>query len=300
MDDRLVFKYVSFVDEISNNYQYDSNIKHLLYLIIPAFVTKYSIYKEKLVLDTFRNIPIINSQEVNNSTQAFYTSIPKYQDDNIITNKFIVLNNYKGISLVQLMDSLVHEFNHAINSYLKEILIKDNRLFLRTGLSYVLYSLPDLKSLDKDDSYVLEEILNTYQTEEIINIIKSYNPPNDTIFYNTIYSVNNETDNRYNSDAYYLEKTLLKPILDNKTFISTLNNLRISGDISDIEDWFNNITGDNKSYFLLIKYLKDIISLEEKYVKQKIFKDITISKIKDIVGRVLEIINKFNNNCNYK
>ena len=300
MDDRLVFKYVSFVDEISNRYQYDSNIKHLLYLIIPAFVTKYSIYKEKLVLDTFRNIPIINSHEVNNSTQAFYTSIPKYQDDNIITNKFIVLNNYKGISLVQLMDSLVHEFNHAINSYLKEILIKDNKLFLRTGLSYILYSLPDLNSLDKDDSYVLEEILNTYQTEEIINIIKSYNPPNDTIFYNTIYSINNETDYQYNSQAYYLEKTLLKPILDNKTFISTLNNLRISGDIIDIEDWFNNITSDNKSYSLLIKYLKDIISLEEKYVKQKIFKDITISKIKDIVGRVLEIINKFNNNCNYK
>lgn len=300
MDDRLVFKYVSFVDEISNNYQYDSNIKHLLYLIIPAFVTKYSIYKEKLVLDTFRNIPIINSQEVNNSTQAFYTSIPKYQDNNITTNKFIVLNNYKGISLVQLMDSLVHEFNHAINSYLKEILIKDNKLFLRTGLSYIIYSIPDLKSLDKDDSYVLEEILNTYQTEEIINIIKNYNPSNDTIFYNTIYSINNETDNRYNSDAYYLEKTLLKPILDNKTFISTLNNLRISGDISDIEDWFNNITGDNKSYSLLIKYLKGIITLEEKYTKQKYFKNRTISKIKDLVHEILEIIVIFNQNCNYK
>lgn len=300
MDDRLVFKYVSFVDEISNNYQYDSNIKHILYLIIPAFVTKYSIYKEKLVLDAFRNIPIINSNEVNDSTQAFYTSIPKYIDGDIVTSKFIVLNNYKGISLVQLMDSLVHEFNHAINSYLKEILIKDNKLFLRTGLSYVCYSFPDLNSLDKDDSYVLEEILNTYQTEEIINIIKNYNPPSDTIFYNTIYSINNETDSSYNSDAYYLEKTLLKPILDNKTFISTLNNLRISGDISDIEDWFNNITGNKKSYSLLIKYLKDIITLEEKYSKQKYFKNRTITKIKDLVHNILEIIIVFNQNCNYK
>ena len=45
MDERLVHKYISFVDEISNIYQYDGNIKHLLYLIVPAFVTKYTIYK---------------------------------------------------------------------------------------------------------------------------------------------------------------------------------------------------------------------------------------------------------------
>ena len=300
MDERLVRKYVSFVDEISNIYQYDSNIKHLLYLIIPGFVTKYSIYREKLVLDTFRNIPIIISKDNNLTIQAYYTSVPKYKDDNIITQKYIVLNNYEGVSLVQLMDNLVHEFNHAINSYLKEIFIRDDVLFLRTGLTYVRYNLPNLEADDKDSSYVLEEILNTHQTEEIINIIKSSNFSDESIFQNTVYSVNHETDYYYNSDAYYLEKTLLKPILDNKTFISTLNNLRISGDILDIEGWFNNITEDNDSYQKLIIYLNEVMALENKFSNQKFFKNRTIDKIKKIIGKIMDIITIFNQNSHYQ
>ena len=31
------------IDEISDLYGYDSNIRHLLYIIIPAFVIKYGI-----------------------------------------------------------------------------------------------------------------------------------------------------------------------------------------------------------------------------------------------------------------
>ena len=49
MDSRLVNKYISFVDDISNIYKYDNNIKHLLYLIVPAFVSKYSIYDYMII-----------------------------------------------------------------------------------------------------------------------------------------------------------------------------------------------------------------------------------------------------------
>ncbi len=296
----MVHKYISFVDEISYKYQYDSNIKHLLYLIIPAFVTKYSIYKERLVLDTFRDIPIIIGKDDSELVQAFYTSIPRYYQNNIVTKKYIVIHNYHGISLVQLFDSLVHEFNHAINSYLNEIMVKDDVLYLRTGLSYSKYHIPELTPMDKDNSYVLEEILNTHQTEEIINIIKSYNDPFDIEINNTIYSLNHETDSQYTSKAYYLENSLMKSILLNKTFLSTLNNLRISGDISDIEYWFDNITGKDNSYSRLINYLKEILELEEKYSSQKFFKNRTIEKIKDLIHKVLDIINLFNQNCNYK
>ena len=51
----------AYIDEISNKYDYDSNIRHLLYIIIPAFIIKYGIDKEKLVLNTFRDIRIISS-----------------------------------------------------------------------------------------------------------------------------------------------------------------------------------------------------------------------------------------------
>ncbi len=300
MDWRLVHKYISFVEKISDSYHYDTNIRHLLYLIIPAFVTKYSIYKEELILHTFRDVPIIISHEKSDVVKAFYTSIPQFVGDKILTKKYIVLQDYNQVSLVQLLDNLVHEFNHAINSYQKEIVIQNNILYLRTGLSYAKYDVTSLDAIGKDDSYILEEILNTHQTEEIINYIKNYHDMEHVEFNHTIDAINHETNLDYQSSAYYLENTLMKDILNNKTFISTLNNLRMSGDVLDISDWFNHITGDRDSYQKLIQYLKEIMSLEEKYTTQKFFRNRTIEKIKDCIRKLMDIINIFNQNCNYK
>ena len=245
--------------------------------------------KDKDKLNTLRSVKGALQLEIINNK--------KEENDDLVLD---VINKQ-----IKMRKDSIEEFMKAgrddlVNSYQKEILIKDNTLFLRTGLSYVSYTLPNFNSIDKDSSYVLEEILNTYQTEEIVNLIKNYKPDVESALYNTVYSLNSETDSNYKSKSYYLEKSLLMPILDNRTFISTLNNLRITGDISDIEDWFNNITGDKSSYSLLIKYLKEIMELEKKYANQKLFKDITISRIKDLIGKVLEIINVFNKNYNYK
>ena len=40
----------SFIDQICDAYQYDVNLRHLLYAIIPAFIIKYGANKEKLIL----------------------------------------------------------------------------------------------------------------------------------------------------------------------------------------------------------------------------------------------------------
>ena len=300
MNHNLVEKYIPLVDEISNKYNYDSNIKHLLYLIIPAFITKYTLSKEKIITNTFKETKIIISKNKDKSIQAYYTSIPSYYNDKIITTKQITIQNYENISLIQLLDNLVHEFNHAINSYNKEINIKENILYLRTGLTKASYSLPLLNPIQKDNSYILEEILNTNQTESIINIIKNYNDPINTTINTTIYSINNETNKTYTSNSYLLENLLFKRILENKTFISTLNNLRISGDIDDIEYWFDNITNKQNSYKLINEYLQTIMNLEQKLINQKYFKSLTINKIKTYIEKILEIINTFNNNCIYK
>ena len=300
MDSKLVHRYFSFVEDISEKYGYDSNIKHLLFLIIPAFVKKYSIHKENLILNTFRSVKIIISKEKNDLVEAYYTSIPSYDNGKIITNKYIVIQNYENISLVQLLDNLVHEFNHAVNSYQKEIVIRDNTLFLRTGLTYASYSIPRLEPIKKDDSYVLEEILNTSQTESIIDVIKEYSGVDDDKIYATVYSINHETDDTYTSKSYYLENTIFRPILDNRTFLSTLNNLRISGDIEDIEDWFNHITGIDNSYNLLNQYLKEMMELEEELGSKKLFRGKVINKIRDLIATVTDIINIFNQNCGYK
>ena len=295
MNKELINRYINIINSISITNNYDNNIKHLLYLIIPAFITKYK-YKEQLILKKKKNTPIIISNKEEKYINAYYTSIPRKIDNNIATQKYIIINNYNKISLITLLDSLVHEYNHAINSYKNEILIKNNTIYIRTGLTYITYYKDNLKPKEKLPSYILEEIINTKQTETIIDLIKNYQDKSNDIINNTIYAINNETNKNYNSNAYYLETNILKPLLTNKTFIYTLESLRLEGQIDDIESWFNNITNIKNSYQTLINDLNKLIELEKQLTKTKLFKSRIISKIKSTIKDLNYIINIFNEN----
>ena len=300
MDSNVIIeKEKEFIDNVSNQYNYDSNIRHLLYIIIPAFVIKYGIQKEKLILNTFKNIKIISSTKESKRVKAYYSSTLKYQNNEYIIKRYMVIQNYNKISLVDLLDNLVHEFNHAINSYNNEMRVTNKYIYLRTGLTYRIYKKEDLSFIKKDPSYLLEEIINTKQTEDIINIIKDFNSPDSEIS-NTIYAINSETSNKYNSNSYYLEGYICKKILNNKTFIKTLENLRLVGEIYDISTWFDNIIGEENSYKELIKLLNEVSDLELEYSKKKYFKSITLGKIKDTSTKIIRIVEKFNNNVNYR
>lgn len=296
-NNKLIDRYKVIVDNISYKYKYDNNIRHLLYIIVPAFIKKYGVDREKLIINTFDNVKVFISDSKSYIINAFYTSIPRYIGDKIITDKMIVINNYEKISLVNLLDNLVHEFNHAVNSYNNEIKYLDGKLYLRTGLTWSIYDKKDLQPIMKDDSYVLEEIINTKQTEDIIDIIKKFNI-NNSLISNTIYSINNETNNNYSSKAYYLESYICKRILNNRTFISTLESLRISGNVSDIEGWFDNITS-NGIYNKLINYLNKVLSIQMDLSKVRCFKRLKINKLRDLSKKIMYIIDEFDSNCNY-
>ena len=231
--------------------------------------------------------------------KAFYNSKPIYEGDKYKTIKYMVLQNYNETNLIDLYDNLVHEFNHAINSCVNEIKVGKNYLYLRTGLTYRVYRKKDLSFVRKDPSYMLEEIINTEQTSEIINIIKGFDQNNPNIA-NTIYAINSETGYKYNSNSYFLEGYVCKQILENKTFIRTLETLRINWDVYDIGKWFDNITGEDGSYKELIRLLNDIYNLELQYANKKYFKSFTLGKIKDVSRSIMRIVNKFNNNVVYK
>ena len=291
----LIEREKSYIEEICNKYNYDSNITHLLYIIIPAFIIKYGVQKEKLILNTFRDIKIISSDKENNRVKAYYSSTPMRINGEIITKKVMVIQNYNNISLVDLLDNLVHEFNHAINSYINEVYISKKYVYLRTGLTYRVFNKEDLSFIKKDSSFILEEIINTKQTSDIINIIKDFDS-ND----NTIYAINSETNSTYNSNSYYLQSYVCKEMLENKTFINTLENLRINGEVYDIRKWFDDIIGKEGTYKELIKSLEEVYNLEIEYTKRKWFKTFIISKIRDKSSRIMEIVRKFNNNVNFK
>ena len=292
---KIIEREKDFIERISDKYNYDSNIRHLLYLIIPAFIIKYDIDKEKLILNTFENIKIISSKRIDERVLAYYVSVPVLENNKYITKKNMVIQNYNNISLISLLDNLVHEFNHAVNSYLNEIKETKNYLYIRTGLTNRVYRKDNLTFIKKEDSYILEEIINTKQTNDIINIIKTFDNDNSTI-----YAINSETENKYNSNSYYLQSYITKEILNNRTFISTLENLRLNGEIEEIENWFDNIIGKDNSYKTCIKELNEIHELEIEYSKKKIFKVFTLNKIKDKSNSIMRMVNKFNNSVNFK
>ncbi|MCI8589034.1 MAG: hypothetical protein HFG40_05210, partial [Bacilli bacterium] len=151
------------VSSLIEKYQYPSNISHLLYLIVPAFVVKYGLENERYIFRCFEKIPIFVRDQKDMVFQAYYSSIPYVDGDKVITRKGIVLNNYENIELMQLLDNLVHEFNHAVNSINNEILWDLHQVKVRTGLSYIIYDRNTLKPLEKEKSAIIEEIINTKQ-----------------------------------------------------------------------------------------------------------------------------------------
>ncbi len=295
-------KYINFVDDISFNYRYDENIKHVLYLIVPAFVYKYDIGNESTILNVFRNVKInISGTEDKIVTATFNRSIVK-KDNEYLTNKFIIINQYKNASLTDLIDNIVHEFNHAVNSYNNEIFFDDKIVKMRTGLSYFVYDKKDLHYLYKTNVY-LEEVINTEQTEEIINIINSFGKYNiDNIaFSNTLFALKNEIkDNNYVSKAYYFQSILCDILIKNKTFTPTISNLRFKGFVDDIPSLFDNVIGKNGSYNRLNKLLDDVHNLEIKYGKRKVFKKSIMNKIETKAKEIISLIDEYDSKCIYK
>ena len=296
-------KYISYVDEISKELRYDSNIRHLLYVIVPAFIYKYKANNETLILDCFRKVKIYKSNHKEGIVTASFNRILKKENTSYYTDKYIVINNYSENTIPTLIDNIVHEFNSAINSINNEIKYDEKYIKVKTGLSNLIYDKSTMKFLKKSDEIALEEILNTSQTEEIINIINNfgkYNIENSELA-NMLYNLKIEIgDNGYISDAYAFQKSICKGLIDNKTFAPTINNLRFKGFIDEIPTMFDNVIGKNNSYKELNKILTEMHLLILKYSNRKIFKEHLLNKIMEKKKEVEYLINIYENNCIFK
>ena len=85
-------KYVNFVDKISSFFKYEDNIRHLLYLIVPAFVLKYGISNESVILKCFESTKIYVSGTEERMVTAYFSRNIKKENNNYYTSKYIVLN----------------------------------------------------------------------------------------------------------------------------------------------------------------------------------------------------------------
>lgn len=289
-----------FFNHLFDKYRYPSNIMHLLYVIVPAFILKYGIQYKPLLEKCFDSVPIIIHDKQDKIYQAYYFSKPERKNDSIVCTKGIILKNYRNINLMQLLDNLVHEFNHAVNSMQNEVQIQDCVL-VRTGIIYHHFDLETLQFFKQGEEIVIEEVINTRQTELIIDIIRSFANYiiTDSSIQNTIYSIFHAT-NSYQSNSYFLESYVCKELLQNKTFFSTLEILRFNGRIEDIHLFFDSIVDKNGSFLKLSRCLFLSLNLQKELMSTKWFKSYKINKIKKVNNEALDIIRRFNQNTIYR
>lgn len=298
---QLVLEEIKFSNKIADGYHYPDNITHLLYLIVPAFILKYRISNKMLVESCFENVPILIQDKQDKVYQAYYFSKPILKDNQYKIVKGVVLNNYQNISLMQLLDNLVHEFNHAINSMKNEMLV-DDTIRIRNGLVYHYFYKENLSYLRKNEFTLLEEVINTKETEMIIDIIRSFSTYTftDSSINTMLYSIYHSVDSNYHSNSYLLESIICRKLLDNKTFSSTVESLRFQGEIDELTHFFDGITGKDGSLIELVHCLEEVTKLQLELVNTKWFKKYKINKIKDINTKALKIIKLFDQNTIYK
>lgn len=296
-------KYLTIVNEISDKYNYEDNIRHILYVIVPAFVLHYGINNESFIIKCFNEVKIYISGTTNSFVTATFNRSLKKNGNDYYTDKFIVINNYHGSSLSVLIDNVVHEFNHAVNSINNEIIYKDNKVLIRTGLSTTSYNKESLKYIEKSNEIALEEILNTSQTEKIIDIITSFskfsidNNELSNLLYNLKFEI---PEDGYKSDAYSYQKHICSELVNNKTFAPTINNLRFKGYIEDIPNLFDTVIGKKNSYKKLNQLLQEMHVLIIKYSNSRFFKERLINKIKSKSSEVISLIKEYDVKCIYK
>ncbi len=306
LNDRIVIELFNesteFVDKNLSMFNYSSDIKHLLYVIIPAFIVKYDYKNKNKIYNVFKNVPLIETNEEDKRVQAFYTSIPKYIDNEIITNKFVLIKHYYNKDLMELVDNIIHEYNHAINSYENELKIGKTKIYIRTGLSYARYDKETLKPMGIDNKEILEEILNTKQTEEVVNIIKEFTKYSfsNNIINNSLYSINNYVDKTYKSKAYSLQTLITKDLTSNRTLFNVLSNMRFNGNVDNVNNFFDNVVGKEGSFTRFIEILNNTKRLEQEYINTKLLKKIKVIQIKSYYNEAKSIINQFNNNYHFK
>ncbi len=83
-----------FVDNLCDDYKYDSNIRHLLYLIVPAFIIKYGMNREIIIHNTLKDVKILKSNQVSKQIKGYYVARPIKTDNELKVIKHLVLYNY--------------------------------------------------------------------------------------------------------------------------------------------------------------------------------------------------------------
>lgn len=292
-------KYKKIVEDISQKYKYSSNIKYILELIIPGFVLKYGLKNEGLILKCFRDIPIFIREREGEIKASFVRKLVKNKEE-FLTLKRIILNSYEKANYKDLVEALVHEYNHALNSINKEIKEEKEFIYVRSGISFSWFLKDDFKEKKKENYVILEEVINVYQSEDIINKILNYHFLDYSLKEKQDFLKREIGSNIYLSSAYNLERMILNLLITNKSFITTLESLRLSGEIYEVDSWFDGMVNKKGEFKRMNETFEELFNLVKMLKRKDLFYTYKVNRIREKVNIIKGIISKFQESTIFK
>ena len=149
------------------------------------------------------------------------------ETSNISRSKFSTLNIKQGSNIKYGARVFTEQGVYMLATILKSktatevsIRIMDTFVKMRHYINYNKNVLPR--------RFLLLEDKVDNNTKRIDELFDKFNPK-DKSLETTIYAINSENNHKYSSNLYYLQSYVCKEILNNRSFISTLESLRLSG-----------------------------------------------------------------------
>ncbi len=254
--------------DIAKKYNYSEELLDMITFIYLAFYMEFGKKCDYPLYDLFNKVRIIYDKGTVNEVSIKYGYGPMQEGSAAVTLFTPNLKVFENASLKQnpqtiimgthvgdylatealKLEMLAHEVRHALMGYYNtNILIDTNTYYMRSGLNETYY-IKDYNQKGykvKEIGRTLDEITNTYITENIVNKIMSlrkYKIENSDLSKYLSSIKTKQSDGRYRAIGYNNEIKLWYPLLLNEQLIFLINRHQFDGEIDIIKEFIENNT----------------------------------------------------------
>lgn len=218
----------------------------------------------------------------------------KIEDNELVKckeNSFIICSS--KCSSATLLNTFIHEFNHLVKSSINSIESNNLEYSIRSGISYYRCRYDNKRDILYEYNYydVLDEVINVIETTEMLQNIELLEVEDESVkHYLGILD-----DKELNTDfGYTLCVKLIRPLWNNPTFRSLIEDNIIDGNTLNIIKSFDEVLGEG-SFTRIAEYLEDIDFCEGKVKNRK-----KINRIKSNIRKMISNYNEKTRYCYHK
>lgn len=270
--------------DVAKKYDYKEELLDMITYVYVSFYMDFGKVVDLPLYDLFNQVRIIyevgnvseiaerngfgNMSDGDAAVTIFTPNLKVFQDQSLKQNPQTILlgthvNDHFATPTLKL-EMVTHEIRHALMGYYNtNKLLDDITYYMRSGLQESFYTKDDTTKegfILKQQGTILDEVLNTYISELLVNRIKSfskYNIENGNLrgYLKTIKT--SQPDGNYRSIGHHNDVKLFYPVLQQQMFINLVNQHQFDGDLDIIKDFIESIT-DKCSYNELCALLDNI------------------------------------------